>query len=178
MNNIFLIRHAQSFKNLDPKNYNGGLTPNGIKQCVVLHKNLYKNYLFQPNIHLVSSPFLRCIETARYVFPSLEINIESDLREEPSSCPQSEHWIDNICYRPETKQDFLNRISKFYNRYCLGEDTDLIVVTHGTVIDCILANMHSNITEIPEWNHLLPNCSLTIVSNNKLITKGLYFGVV
>ena len=74
---IYLIRHAESLANINPKayskyhNWDIPLTNKGEEQAESAGKILLHEEKLLPSITIHSSPYLRCIETSKTIFKQL-----------------------------------------------------------------------------------------------------------
>lgn len=151
---INLIRHGATTGNLQ-KRYIGTtdepLCDEGIKQ---LKDGNYPNCEV-----LYSSPMVRCIQTAKIIYPNMGINLVEDFKEcnfgdfenknylELSNNIDYQNWINSNGVLPfpngESKEDFSNRSYEAFKRVISQCDKDNIsMVVHGGTIMSIMEHLN------------------------------------
>ena len=161
---IVFIRHGE-----DEPGYRGGwsqrgLTAEGHRQCRLLAAHLCLHW--QPVSFLISSDLRRARETAEYIAQKLALPIHDapewremnngEIAGLPNSLVEQRYpglyfstlGMDEPYPGGESPYQFYQRISETFSELCarmLAEHlpTDVLVVTHGGVINCILAFLKS-----------------------------------
>ena len=152
---IIFIRHAKTQGNIE-KRYigktNEPLCADGVKQAEALFKS---GKLPHPDF-LISSPYLRCTQTAEMLYPGVAYEIDDDLREcdfgmfegktheELLSNPEYTTWIEACCMQdiPDGES-----VTAFKRRCCAAfmetvrtkpDGATIVFVIHGGCIMAIL----------------------------------------
>lgn len=181
---LHLIRHGLTSANLTGVYAGSGtdlpLCPEGEAQLAALKKQ----YRY-PEVKLVlTSPLLRCRQTAEILFPGAQLIGIDDLREisfgafegksaaELAQNPAFHDWLDpkKQLTPPgaESGADFAKRAGKALSRICefaLKSDTrELAVITHGGLIMTALA-MHAVPEREPQLWACDPGCGYTVLTS-------------
>ena len=158
---INFIRHGATAGNLE-KRYIGitdeVLSEQGISELLKLKSMLECYHL------LITSPMLRCVQTANILFPKHEIKICEDFREcnfgdfenknylELSGNPDYQHWIDSngtACFpNGELPEDFKARTIKAFENLIKIYHENMTIIAHGGTIMAILEKF-----AVPEKNY-------------------------
>ncbi|MBD5143007.1 MAG: histidine phosphatase family protein [Oscillospiraceae bacterium] len=158
---INFIRHGATAGNLE-KRYIGitdeVLSEQGISELLKL-KSMLECYDL-----LITSPMLRCVQTANILFPKHEIKICEDFREcnfgdfenknylELSGNPDYQHWIDSngtACFpNGELPEDFKARTIKAFENLIKIYHENMTIIAHGGTIMAILEKF-----AVPEKNY-------------------------
>ena len=158
---INFIRHGATAGNLE-KRYIGitdeVLSEQGISELLKL-KSMLECYDL-----LISSPMLRCVQTANILFPKHEIKICEDFREcnfgdfenknylELSGNPDYQHWIDSngtACFpNGELPENFKARTIKAFENLLKIYHENMTIIAHGGTIMAILEKF-----AVPEKNY-------------------------
>lgn len=171
MKTILLIRHGLTEGNLE-KRYIGAtdqpLCPQGEDQARALARRL------PPCGRLLSSPMLRCRQTAALAFPGGEARLVEDLREcdfgrfegknaqELSGDPDYLAWVEAGCETPipggEAVGAFKDRCAQAFLRAALEtpEGGRAALVTHGGCIMAILERFARPARPFYQWH--IENC--------------------
>lgn len=162
---LALIRHGATAGNLE-KRYIGrtdeSLCIKGKEQL-----KMYLNYGMYPPVHRVfSSPLIRCIETADYIYPGKKIEISENLKEcdfgvfegknyiELSGNCEYQHWIDSNGTAPFPKGEaleefkqrsvaaFMDIIVQLQNNETDGNILAAAFIVHGGTIMAVLSQLY------------------------------------
>lgn len=166
---VYLIRHGKTKGNLEHR-YIGttdeSLCKEGIEE---LQSRVEKQYYPSKLEALAVSPMKRCKETAKLLFPELEQEIVSDLREtdfglfenknypELSTDPYYQKWLDSQGTLPfpdgENREDFrLRCVNAFRDLIARWQEKGIstaAVVAHGGTIMAIVSGMTQS--EFYDW---------------------------
>ncbi|MDE5884352.1 MAG: histidine phosphatase family protein [Oscillospiraceae bacterium] len=153
---IDLIRHGATPGNL--KHRYIGVTDEALCKQGIAELEKIKPFLQRRSL-LITSPLLRCTQTAEILFPGQKIVICRDFREcdfgdfenqnyqELSGNPAYQHWIDSngtACFpNGEPPEDFKNRtvraFEKIINNLTFHQsNTSIAIIAHGGTIMAIL----------------------------------------
>lgn len=182
---VLLIRHAESLWNVGKSDsLDSGLSENGSSQAETLATYLSKYASeFKNQYRLFTSPYLRCLMTARPISRISENKfvINTDVAE------LTDHYPDKGVIVPERKEDFremywgnymptwfvkepqssfLARVHRFVD--CLPEKA--IIITHGSIVQTVIEILiKSYAHSIPIWDHSIKNGMVSRIKNGKLI---------
>lgn len=197
---LIIIRHARSMNNvrlsegMDPP-----ITDFGARQARNVGKFLAKHAGLDNWFSYYTSPFLRCLQTARGIMDEInradsggyhrKFTVKPEVREYINHCAHeakiSNHSADfadmwwshpeltqgEIFYKDEFNEEFLNRMHQFYRNYCHGHK--VVVVTHGLPAFLLLnIAKDNNINSAPIWDHSIDNCSMSLVVNGRAVWHG------
>ena len=157
MSKFYLIRHSITKGNLE-KRYIGAKTDEPL--CKAGYELLKEKHY--PKVEkVIASPMKRCIETAQFLFPDTQIQIEESLREcdfgefenknyqELSQSKAYQAWIDSNGTLPfpngESQESFRKRSTTGFKRcieQCLKEEiNEAAFVVHGGTIMSVLSSL-------------------------------------
>lgn len=137
---MIIVRHCQSLSNIgQSSDIDSELSPFGIIQARRLRREL-------PGYHVISSPYLRCKQTAAKI--SDHFSIDRRLIEYTS---KPGFLLDGTRIYLESESEILNRLKSFYDEY---SQQDVIVVTHGTPVAILHEAKFNN---IPRWDDSIYN---------------------
>ena len=139
---IYIIRHCEA----EGQAPDAPLTAKGKLQAEKLSK-----FLFERNIdRIVSSPFLRAIQTIEPFATGkhLEIEVDNRLRERVLSSVSMPDWMDklettyddfNLKYEGgESSNEAIRRIIEVVNELITGDSQNSLIVAHGGIISLLL----------------------------------------
>ena len=172
---IFLIRHGRTRGNLE-KRYigrtNEPLCADGVNQAAALFES---GKLPRPDA-LISSPYLRCVQTMEILYPGMAYEIENDLREcdfgvfegkthaELLGNREYTSWIESECACDipggESVTAFKQRCRCAFIKYVRDKHNGatVIFVIHGGCIMAILEHLARPKREFPD--HYVNNCEV------------------
>lgn len=181
---IIFVRHGK-----DDDNYRGGwsnldLIPEGIEEAKQLAEYLYANKAFYKISKIISSDLPRAMTTAGIIADRLDLSVlaESQLREMDNGDLAGMLNTDALIQYPglffstlrmdepypngESPNDFCKRIKNWFENFLQEtseEDTNVLVVTHGGVINLIY-----HFVKKQEWSNQNPsfkaaNCSIHVL---------------
>lgn len=154
MPDIYLIRHSVTAGNLESR-YVGSRTDESLCTEGVC---LLEKMVWPPVERVFASPMKRCLETARILYPDMDILVEESLREcdfgefenknykELSGNEAYQRWIDSGGVLPfpggESREIFSRRCVEGFSRcvsHCLAESfkTAALVVHGGTIMSIL-----------------------------------------
>ena len=167
MSKFYLIRHSITKGNLE-KRYIGAKTDEPL--CEAGYELLKEKHY--PEVQkVIASPMKRCIETAQFLFPNTQIQIEENLREcdfgefenknyqELSQNKAYQAWIDSNGTLPfpngESQESFRKRSSAGFEHcmeQCLKEGIEeAAFVVHGGTIMSILSTHATEEKDYFSW---------------------------
>lgn len=151
---IHLIRHGSTQGNLSGR-YIGvtdePLCPLGVEEL--------KGRTYPPCERVYASPMLRCVQTARTIYPNVELLTVEGFREinfgefegsnylELSNSPHYQAWIDSNGTLPfpngESREDFIRRTCDAFNAVVSGLDLNHVsMVVHGGTIMAVMQSLY------------------------------------
>lgn len=184
---VFLIRHAEVPGNKE-KRYIGRtdelLTNDGILQAKSVRPPLVKR--------IYSSPYLRCLQTAKYMFPNQTPIVCHELREcdfglyegktanELAEVKEYQIWVEGGCTGPIPGGE---SVFAFRERCCLafekivrsevGKSDSLAFLVHGGVIMSVLQRF--DVRKLDFYAYHLDNCAYVscdcIIDTHLLLTE-------
>ena len=186
MTNLYLIRHGESFANVDPRGLitgmlaDRGLTPHGQTQAQRLHDRLATTHEIRADA-LLASTLPRARQTAEIVAPALDLPLEFDddlqerrpgeadgMTEAEMHARFGEHDDRRDPLRPfapggESWVDFTTRVARTLDRLTRQYfDQTLVLFTHGGVIDTsFLIYFGLPTLVVPDVHFLTFNTSIT-----------------
>lgn len=194
---LLIIRHARSKYNLRlSDDLDDSITDWGVKQAETVGKYLV-NHFQHHQFHLFTSPFLRCLQTAKIIqtylrqkdyegWSALEptFKINTFLREYVNHSGKSVHVKDRsreynrfdwkgfpsegTTFAEEWNETFLARMHNCHQQL----PNKSIVITHGLPA-LMLLNIATGIyQQVPIWDHSLDNCSMTYIKQGRIIWRG------
>jgi len=187
-----LIRHAESGYNVhETTHLNSKLTPLGVEQATKVSEFVANNLDLEGFRGFVS-PFFRCLETASFIRAALKNNInftiEPRIGEHTLLFPQLGFHVMNLRktfkhftwnstedfhFIKENCQETIDRFQGFVDQV----KDNSIIVSHGTpVLMMAKMLMGETLTDIPDWEHQIPNASLTIIEDGEAIYLGEVIG--
>lgn len=157
------------------KNFNDTLTAKGIQQTKDIIPKVKKLHITQ----IITSPFKRCIQTAKIISKELNIPYKIDiaLEEREPYCKiqnlsdeeYKEHWDNYLNYKfkskhIETCKDFVDRITNAFKKYKKEYGDDNILVIGHSCFAYAVKTLYSGIPENGFIEHArLDNCKLAKV---------------
>ncbi|MDL4839706.1 histidine phosphatase family protein [Aquibacillus rhizosphaerae] len=152
MKRLFMIRHC----NAEGQHKDSPLTKDGVRQSQFLSNILAKSNF--PIDRIISSPFLRAIESIKPYAQSNNLTIEVDqrLQERMLSEEPIDDWMDvleesftNLDFRlpgGESSNDALDRSSQVIEEV-LNDDSceNIVIVTHGNLLAILLSKFQADI---------------------------------
>ncbi len=149
---IVLIRHGKTQGNLEGR-YIGCRTDEGL--CEAGMEEL-KGKQYPPVQRIYVSPLLRCLETARLIYPTLPLQIVPDFREcdfgdfegknyaELNGRADYQAWIDSNGVLPfpggESQAELIARTVRAFDRLLpVFEEQDCAVIAHGGTLMAIMS---------------------------------------
>jgi broad specificity phosphatase PhoE len=189
MKEIMIIRHARSLYNVEAtKDLDAGLTDYGHQQATMVGKFLKEDF---GDWNIMTSPFLRCLETSQHIIDALQCKCIVDGR--LGEMTVDYHELDSL-HVVERKEKFPDiSFSKFNHNDFAHERMDeysdrleemwhdvpekTILVTHGSPVLSFIRMHEGNFGSVPLWNHSVGNCSMTWIRGNRMIwrTRDLYW---
>lgn len=140
--NIYIVRHAEA-EGQDPQ---AKLTERGLKQAGIL-----ADFLSNVKVErIISSPYVRAIETMRPFAERNNLNIELDdrLTERVLSTQYFSDWMDkleatffdmNLKYKGgESSHEAQSRIVELFKEVLESDYTNTLIVAHGGIISLLL----------------------------------------
>ncbi|MGD7054329.1 histidine phosphatase family protein [Sutcliffiella horikoshii] len=142
--NIYIVRHCQA----QGQPAESQLTKKGFKQAAelaVLFSNIQIN-------RIISSPFLRAIQSVEPFSKEMNISIELDerLAERTLSSVNLPDWMDKLkaTYEDmelkfedgESSREAMDRIVTVVEEALESDDENIIIVTHGNIMSLLLKN--------------------------------------
>lgn len=190
MKEIMIIRHARSLYNVEAtKDLDAGLTDYGHQQATMVGKFL-KNE-FGEYWSIMTSPFLRCLQTSQHIIDELNCGCVVDGR--LGEMTVDYHELDSLCV-VEKKEKFPQMdFSQFNHNDFAHERMDeyiqrleavwhwvpdrTILVTHGSPVLSFIRMHEGNFGSVPLWNHSVGNCSMTWIRGDRMIwrTRDLFW---
>lgn len=194
MKELMIIRHARSLYNVeDTDDLDAGLTNFGHQQARMagqfLREELGFNYW-----NVITSPFLRCLETAQHIAEGIESQVNPKVDGRLGEMTVDYHNIDSLYvgnrkekgfssydwsdYNPadfahERMDAYIQRLEEFW------EDVPnrSIVITHGSPVLSFIRMHEGKFGSVPLWNHSVGNCSMTWIRGSRMIwrTRELYW---
>lgn len=160
---VYLIRHGSTAGNLE-KRYVGTtdepLTPEAVCGLEKMRKSSrqYSGNSGKDSLMVFVSPLLRCLMTAKLLFPNTELKVEEDLREcsfgefeyknyqELSADARYQAWIDSGGELPfpdgESRSQFAKRCCRAFVKACDTAEragcTEAAFVVHGGTIMAVM----------------------------------------
>lgn len=154
---IFLIRHCQA-KGQPPKSE---LTEEGGRQAEDL-----ANFLSSFKVNkIISSPFLRAVETIKPFAQRANIEIETDerLAERVLSANSMPDWFEKLKLTfsdmdlkyegGESSREAMNRILQVVNDVICSQAKNTVIVTHGNILS-LLINFYNTSFGFEQWQQL------------------------
>lgn len=179
MSNLFIIRHARSKFNVKQTlDLDSNLTAAGFQQSYMLAKFLKKMSEKISISKIITSPFLRCLQTTQPIAESLGLKaiVDNDLHEYTlhEHLSQGLQGTEIPCRADEFKYQYLNEEKTFVFHAETNEDfhqrmlrvlskieDGVILVSHGLPILTMLHILKGNIGSIPLWDHSVHNASIS-----------------
>lgn len=192
MNELILIRHGESKSNaLLTDNLDSELTPRGEAQVRATGKFLREHFGHIQDFAGVTSPYHRCLQTARILAEETgieftvgvgprEIMVKYDECVVPYRSMQFKEfrWLEHLgwqaghTFHKETADYFVARMEAFVER--LKDDYQkVLVVSHGTPIGAMY-EMALGLKHRPNITEYVTNASISYIRN----TEGIWFGKV
>lgn len=185
---VVLIRHANSMANARlTDDLNSELTPLGEKQAKVTAEFL-ADYLSEGSFEwfeqgeIWTSPYKRTLKTSWVISESLGLPVFQDWRLRELIAEQGHYTPDSFplyvnpyrlwsLYELESEQETIDRLNDFVESY----SGKLIIVSHGIptrILKSLYLEYYNDgykMTELPEWDGSVKNCSVTHIKNGKLL---------
>jgi len=169
---IYIVRHCEA-TGQPPES---PLTEKGLVQA----SDLAKFFANKKIDRIISSPFLRAIQTIKLVSEKFNIKIELDerLSERVLSSANLLDWLDklkatfndmDLKYEGgESSQEAMNRIVEVVEEVLRSEAEHTLIVTHGNIMSLLLKSYHDNF-DFEDWKNLSnPDIYLFNYINNEL----------
>ena len=182
MGNIYLVRHGQSYQNAGlTQEINSGMTHLGHLQAINAGLLLQEK---AQSLNLITSPFLRTIETANILKRLLHVvshTTDPSLREVPYILPHEgyefefsfgvpfsigERSSNAIKIMEENFEQYQIRLHEFV--LGLKNDLDYLIVSHGMVIYNLYELLTDKKVTWPDWSERVPNGSIIDVYNRRI----------
>lgn len=189
---LIIIRHARSkYNTRETDNLDDYITPwghrqaKGVGEFMAKHMNL--NIGYGPNdFRCFTSPFVRCLQTAKYIAKSLDCHfaIDKAWREYLNHSRRDVHverrdnwgsefqWgyypREGVLFKDEFNEEFIERITGGFDR--LPQKS--IVVTHGLPALLLLKVATGVRDSIPIWDYSIDNCSITHIVKGRVVWHG------
>ncbi|MCJ7840904.1 histidine phosphatase family protein [Lederbergia sp. NSJ-179] len=178
--NIYIIRHCEA----EGQSSDSPLTEKGFIQA-----NELSDFLSDRKVdRIISSPFLRAIQTIKPFAENKNIEIEMDSRlsERVLSSSFFPDWMDKLeaTFRRmdlkyeggESSNEAMNRIVEVVNDIVASDSKNTIIVAHGGIISLLL-NHYDNNFGFEQWKGLSnPDVYLLRLTNNNANYKRLWKG--
>lgn len=191
MRELIIIRHARSLYNVcDTDDLDAGLTEHGHQQAKMVGKFL-KDEFGSSYWNIITSPFLRCLETAQHIKEEMpcECTVDGRLGEMTVDYHELEslyvHRQDSKFAEMDWKgykfNDFAHELMDEYIQRLEGVWEDApnrsIIVTHGSPALSFI-RMHGGIFgSVPLWDCSVGNCSMTWIRGHRIVwqTRELFW---
>jgi 2,3-bisphosphoglycerate-dependent phosphoglycerate mutase len=175
---VYIIRHCEA----EGQPSESPLTKNGFKQAMEISE-----FFSQIQVgRIISSPFLRAIQSIQPLANKLNIEIEihSQLSERTLSTNNLLDWFEKIRQTfedmelkfegGESSQEAMDRIVKVVEEVFESKTENTIIVTHGNLMSLLLRYYHEEFG-FNEWNNLSnPDVFLLHLENNKVTYERLW----
>jgi 2,3-bisphosphoglycerate-dependent phosphoglycerate mutase len=170
---IYIIRHCEA----EGQSFDSVLTKNGFGQATELSKFFSQ---FQID-RIISSPFLRAIQSIQPLATKLniEIEIQNQLSERTLSSENLLDWFDKLKATyvdmelkyegGESSHEAMNRIVKVVEKVFLDEAENTVIVTHGNLLSLLLKYINQNFG-FEDWRNLSNPDVFLIKSENNVLT--------
>ncbi|MFD1851747.1 histidine phosphatase family protein [Oceanobacillus bengalensis] len=179
-NNIYIIRHCEA----EGQSSDSPLTERGIKQA-----NELSNFLSDIKVdRIISSPFLRAVQTIKPFAKNknMEIEVDSRLSERVLSTNHFPDWLDkleatfshmDLKYEGgESSNEAMNRITEVVNDIVASPSENTVIVAHGGIISLLLNHYDKNFG-FEQWKSLSnPDVYLLRIKKNEAHYKRLWKG--
>ncbi|MCH1626438.1 histidine phosphatase family protein [Fredinandcohnia quinoae] len=176
--NIYIIRHCQA----EGQPAESPLTEQGYKQAIDLVAFFSKKKVER----IISSPFLRAIQTIEPLAEkmNLEVVIDQRLSERILSTTQMPDWLERLeetyidmdlkFEGGESSQEATERIVHVVDEILEGEYDNTIVVTHGGIMSLLLKSVDEEFG-FKEWKKLSnPDVFILCFRNNEVTVERLW----
>lgn len=177
---IHLIRSSYTGGNLEGR-YIGHTDEPLCEQGIASLENLIEDFQYPSAEVVFSSPLLRCLQTAKMIYPEKEATVISEMiecnfgefegysAEELAEYPEFAQWLkgDGQTAPPhgESSSDFSRRVCsslvKIADGMLQSGVGEIAIVTHGGVIMTLLAAFGLPERPMHEWRHP-PSCGFTL----------------
>lgn len=176
--NIYIIRHCEA----DGQNFDSPLTEKGFTQA-----NDLASFLSNRKVErIISSPFLRAVQTIKPFAENKNIEIEMDDRlcERVLSTAFFPDWLDklkatfddmDLKYEGgESSNEAMNRIVRVVHDILASDFENTVIVAHGGIISLLL-NYYDNSFSFEQWKGLSnPDVYQLIMLHNGFVIKRLW----
>jgi 2,3-bisphosphoglycerate-dependent phosphoglycerate mutase len=175
---IYIVRHCQA----QGQPLESQLTEKGFKQAKYLSE-FFSNTKID---RIISSPFLRAIQSVKPLSQRTNIKIEIDerLAERTLSTMDLPNWLEKLKATfddlelkfegGESSKEAMNRIVNVVNEVFKNETENTIIVTHGNLMSLLLKNYNNNF-DFDCWKNLSnPDVFLLNCTNNEVNTERLW----
>lgn len=177
-NKIYIVRHCEA----QGQPSESQLTEKGFKQA----ENLAEFFSNSKIDRIISSPFLRAIQSVKPVSEKTNIKIEIDerLSERTLSTKDLSDWFEKLKATfddlklkfegGESSQEAMNRVVNVVNEVLKSESKNTIIVTHGNLMSLLLKNYDNNFN-FDCWRNLSnPDVFLLSCIDNKMNIERLW----
>ncbi|TQR21778.1 histidine phosphatase family protein [Psychrobacillus vulpis] len=178
MKKVYIIRHCQAEGQEDQ----APLTEKGYNQAVQLANFLENTKVDQ----IISSPFLRAIQTIDPFAKSshLDVQIDNRLSERILSSTPITNWLDKLketfndkelkLEGGESSNEAQKRILEVLNDILNSKVENSMIVTHGNIMSLLLNNFNNDFG-FEQWKELSnPDVFLLIFSNNEFTIQRIW----
>ena len=186
MNELILIRHGESQYNAYlTDNLDSELTQKGIEQAKITGKFLKEQFEHIKNFIAITSPYCRCLMTARIIKEEtgLEFLVDTGPREVMTSYEsvivknRKEEFPEfiwnhenDLSFDKETATHFVARMKAFHDSVNKKHER-LLVISHGTPVNTIY-EFALGLKGGVDTNNFVKNCAVSYVRNG----EGIWFG--
>lgn len=175
---IYIVRHCEA----QGQPTESQLTDKGYKQAIYLSE-----FFSNPKIdRIISSPFLRAIQSVEPISEETNIKIEIDerLSERTLSTTNLPDWLEKLKATfddlelkfegGESSKEAMNRIVNVVDEVFKSETENTIIVTHGNLMSLLLKN-YDNSFDFDCWKNLSnPDVFLLSYTNNEVNMERLW----
>lgn len=187
---LIIVRHGRSEHNVKKSNnLDSSLTKFGLKQAKNVGDFLKNHFPLLGTFRLYTSPFLRCLETAKNMEIHSEFsrwNVDAGFREYinldaekiviPNRISDTRDfavWPDHkknyeYVFEKESNEIFFHRISQAYD----GLPQKSVVVTHGMPVAMLAKIATGSDSTVPIWTYSFDNCSITYINRGRTVWSG------
>ncbi|KOS60498.1 histidine phosphatase family protein [Lysinibacillus agricola] len=175
---IYIVRHCEA-QGQPPESQ---LTEKGLIQAKYLSEFFSNSKIDR----IISSPFLRAIQSVEPISEETNINIEIDerLSERTLSTTDLPDWLEKLkatfndlelkFQGGESSKEAMNRIVTVVDEVFKSESENTIIVTHGNLMSLLLKN-YDNSFDFDCWKNLSnPDVFVLCNTNNEVYKKRLW----
>lgn len=173
MKKIYMIRHCEA----EGQSFEAQLTDRGFKQAVEL-ADFFSNIKID---RIISSPYLRAIQSLQPLVERLNIEIETDqqLIERVLSNKNIPDWFEKLRKTfddlelkfegGESSQEAMKRIVEVVEKVFNSKTENTIIVSHGNLISLLIMYYHKDFG-FEYWQNLSNPDVFLLKNENKLVT--------